>query len=616
MDYYVKKTADTMEYGTEKHPFTTIEKAVSAAEPGDTIWIGKGIYREWVKPSKGGTDNEHRITYKNIPDEKPVITGSEELLNWIPQGNNVWKTSISDEILKEYNPYKDKIFGDWYDDFGQVHHTGEIFMDDKALYEAPDFDHLKQEGKPERNFSWLGLPHETETEIWVHLPGINPNEHKMEASIRPFCFFPEVEGVNFITVSGLVIEKAATQWAPPTAFQPGAIGTHWSKGWIIENCEIKNSKCAGISIGKRHDDKDNIWSIDPSKGGAQTYTEIIFSNLRRDWSKEKTGSHIIRRNIISDCGQAGIVGCMGGVFSVISDNHIYNINTRKEFGGAEMGGIKLHCAIDVSIINNIIHDCIRGIWLDWEAQGARVSRNALWNNAEEDLFIEVCHGPCTVDNNIMLSTYNLLNVSQGTAYVHNLFAGKIRLFRDPNRFTMYHFPHDTFVQGSMIIYGGDDKIYNNIYIGSNHEEAFGNAIYDGYSNMTDKPDTSGDDQPMSYADTTLPVSINNNLYFNSAAQWEHESDTVKEENFHAEFQIKFSDGKYYLETNLSEYSYPAKLNLVTSAMLGISFESGGAYENTDGTPFVVDRDFSGKVRNGSTVPGPFAEFPSRILLEP
>ena len=60
---------------------------------------------------------------------------------------------------------------------------------------------------------------------------------------------------------------------------------------------------------------------------------------------------------------------MGGAFSDIVRNHIHHINIRGEFSGAEMAGIKLHAAIDTNIENNVIHDCNRGLWLDWEAQG-------------------------------------------------------------------------------------------------------------------------------------------------------------------------------------------------------------------------------------------------------
>ncbi len=44
--------------------------------------------------------------------------------------------------------------------------------------------------------------------------------------------------------------QAACPWVPPTADQPGLLGTHWSKGWIIEDNIIHDAKCSGISIGK------------------------------------------------------------------------------------------------------------------------------------------------------------------------------------------------------------------------------------------------------------------------------------------------------------------------------------------------------------------------------
>lgn len=45
-----------------------------------------------------------------------------------------------------------------------------------------------------------------------------------------------------------------------------------------------------------------------------------------------------------------------------------------ELGGAEISGIKLHAAIDVLIRRNHIHHNTMGIWLDWEAQGARITQ--------------------------------------------------------------------------------------------------------------------------------------------------------------------------------------------------------------------------------------------------
>ncbi len=48
------------------------------------------------------------------------------------------------------------------------------------------------------------------------------------------------------------------------------IGPHWSKGWIIEDCDISNSKCAGISVGKYLDpDNDHYFTYKQVKSPTQ-----------------------------------------------------------------------------------------------------------------------------------------------------------------------------------------------------------------------------------------------------------------------------------------------------------------------------------------------------------
>ena len=73
-----------------------------------------------------------------------------------------------------------------------------------------------------------------------------------------------------------------------------------------------------------------------------------------------------------------------------------------------MAGIKFHGAIDVEISRNHIYRTCRGLWLDWMAQGTRVSGNLFHDNQSEDLFVEVDHGPFLVDNNLFLSPTTLL----------------------------------------------------------------------------------------------------------------------------------------------------------------------------------------------------------------
>ena len=95
-------------------------------------------------------------------------------------------------------------------------------------------------------------------------------------------------------------------------------------------------------------------------------------------------------------------------------NHIHHIATKREFFGQEIGGIKLHAAIDVEIAHNHIHDCTLGIWLDWQTQGTRVTRNVLHDNCR-DLFVEVSHGPYVVDHNILASNASIETICEGGA---------------------------------------------------------------------------------------------------------------------------------------------------------------------------------------------------------
>ena len=69
---------------------------------------------------------------------------------------------------------------------------------------------------------------------------------------------------------------------------------------------------------------------------------------------ESSGHHIVRRNVIMRCGQAGIVGQLWNSHSTLSHNSIEEINYRCEFGGAETGGIKLHRTHNTAIENNLI----------------------------------------------------------------------------------------------------------------------------------------------------------------------------------------------------------------------------------------------------------------------
>src|SRR4051794_41252924 len=137
----------------------------------------------------------------------------------------------------------------------------------------------------------------------------------------------------------------------------------------------------------------------------------------------------------------------------------------------EIGGIKLHAAIDVVIRHNRIHDCSLGTWLDWQTQGTRISRNVYYAN-NRDLFVEVSHGPYLVDHNVFASTASVESFSQGGAFVNNLLCGTLRWEPVMDRATPYHVPHSTQVAGYAVIYGADDRYMGNVFIGGDVDRAY------------------------------------------------------------------------------------------------------------------------------------------------
>ncbi|MBR6157764.1 MAG: right-handed parallel beta-helix repeat-containing protein, partial [Lachnospiraceae bacterium] len=502
MVYYVDCNAKAGGNGSSEKPFRMINEAAAAAMAGDEVVVRAGIYREDVNPINAGTEKQ-RIVYRSEKPLAAVITGADVFDTWEKHQGDVWKLTVPNSYFGAYNPYTTYVSGDWLNITVPVH-TGEVFLNGKSLYERDTLDKVLEpeyyEPSWDREFTkhtWYTCQDDEHdaTVIYANFQGKDPNKERVEINVRPHCFWPAAEHVNYITLDGFTVTKAATQWAPPTALQEGMIGPHWSKGWIIENCEITHSKCSGISLGKyRQQGNDNKWLKYKYKDGAQTQRDCSLIAQLDGWSKETIGSHIVRNCNIHDCGQTGIVGHLGGVFSIIEDNHIHNINNKQNLAGAEIGGIKMHAAIDVIFRRNHIHHCTRGLWLDWQAQGTRVTQNLFHHNTlpvdldhvspedtvllflgmGEDIFVEVSHGPTLIDNNFLLSPRSIKFATQGIAMVHNLVAGSLTCVgtgtdngapdKPSPRYTPYHAPHGTQIAGFMTFLHGDDRFYNNIFV--------------------------------------------------------------------------------------------------------------------------------------------------------
>ena len=660
MKYYVDIRAPRDGNGTENSPFRHISDAAVAALPGDEVLVAPGVYREYVDPKNAGREDA-RIVYRSTEPLGAVITGAEEAKGWQHLEGGVWMLRVRNSAFGGYNPYTTIIKGDWY--FGPfVRHTGAVYLNDRQLYEAQSLEAcLRGEPYPHSwepeyaGYRWYTEQDGDETVIWANFRDKDPNGERVEINVRRNCFLPSRTGIGYITVSGFGVCKAATNWAPPAAYQDGMIGPHWSKGWIIEDCEIWNSKCCGISLGKYYDpENDHYFTTRHVKSPTQMERDAVCRGQYHGWTKEKIGSHIVRRCHIHHCEQAGIVGRMGGVFSLIEDNHIHHINCMQELAGAEVAGIKLHAAIDVTMRRNHIHHCTMGVWCDWQAQGTRITGNLFHDNHAPDpdiprvpggmpscdVFIEVSHGPTLIDHNISLSRVSFKLASQGVALVHNLCLGPLTSIgsgtdmrlRDGTpavRYTPYHIRHRTEVAGMMTFLHGDDRVYNNIFIQNwpvepeeiredmgftmRDNQVQGTGVFDGYPDYAEWISHFELDNPQpnmmalqEYHFGRLPVWIGGNAYFNGAVSWTGEKNRFMGGDG-AYARLTEKDGRLYLDTNVYDLLKGWSADLIDSDVLGEAFEPEQRFENPDGSAIFFNRDCLGNPRSLSAMPGPFAD---------
>ena len=631
--YHVKKTGSDYAEGSVEAPFQSISKAAQIAEVGDTVIVHEGTYREWVKPEHSGYSPLDRITFKAAEGEHVIIKGSEVIKTWQRLEGSVWVVTLPNTFFGEYNPYAEKIAGDWliYPEEWDVH-TGEVYLNGQSFYEVASLEAVKQPkvrevgyvfpftGRkeyllhPEDSlYVWHAKVDDKTTTIYANFQEADPNGSCVEINVRQSCFYPSKTGIHYITVKGFEMAQAATPWAPPTANQIGLIGPHWSKGWIIEDNIIHDAKCSAISIGKEGSTGHNLCTRRQQKPGYQYQMEAVYRALQMGWSKETIGSHIIRNNTIYDCGQNGIVGHMGCIFSEIYGNHIYNIGVKHEFFGWEIAGIKLHAPIDVLIANNRIHQCTLGIWLDWQAQGTRVTKNLLYQN-DRDMTIEVTHGPLIVDHNLFTSPYTMDNHAQGTAFINNLFCGATCPMKIMDRSTPYHFPHTTQIAGSAFVYGGDERVYNNIYIGTETlpapKASCGTVHYDqsppSYEAYLEKIIAGGRADHEKFIEVEQPVYIESNVYLKGAKPYKYEIKNYVSERFNPEVTVSDEGEVVYLELCTNKEMLEVESQIQTTETLGTVRLVDAIYEDTQGKPIRLDTDYLGNPHTTISCIGPLS----------
>ena len=134
---HVATTGSDSWEGSSDRPLLTINRAAELAQAGDNVVVHEGVYREWVRPRRGGSSDRRRITYQAAPGEHVLITGAEQVTGWEPVQGTVWKVSVPNALFGGFNPFAEEIDGDWIvyaEKDAPKKHLGDVYLNGTSFY--------------------------------------------------------------------------------------------------------------------------------------------------------------------------------------------------------------------------------------------------------------------------------------------------------------------------------------------------------------------------------------------------------------------------------------------------------------------------------------------------
>ena len=439
--YYVDNgdaKADDNGPGTKARPFRTINKAAQLLQPGERVVIASGVYRECVRPARGGTSAVADDQLRSRSRSQGVhqgLRGAEGRLGGAAHSGGrarrrraapsppvtAWRHEFTSAMFPDaYQPFAlPSIMGSWswldprVVDMGPfLRRRGLVFVDGKPLEPVeqqrelaaphlqpfPDFTvpaqpqnglpprrrggPIMQEvgGSPDARY-WVETSGQA---IQIRLASGTPADHVIEVTTRQAAFVPAQSGAGFIRIKGLTFQHAANAYPFP---QFGMISCAGGDHWIIEDNTIEWANGGGLSIGR-----------DANSGA----------------SRQAGASHILRRNTIRYCGVEGIGG-MGTSNTLIEDNLIEWCGWADAERGWEAAGAKFHNARNLLFRRNVVRHMrhANAIWLDVGNANCRLTRNVFADvvSVSAAVHMEMTTQTNQIDNNVI---WDVRNAEPGT----------------------------------------------------------------------------------------------------------------------------------------------------------------------------------------------------------
>ena len=435
--FHVSPAGDDRAAGTAAAPFRTVQRGAEAAQPGDTVLVASGIYRERVAPPRGGADGKP-IIFRSAELRKAVIKGSEIWKpEWRQERDRIWSGAVDPTLFTDTahvdgaNPFdigfastpwgregkpeyerhlaKERA-GNPKADPTLVYSLGQVFVDGAILRQAPYREELRQQP----GTWWYDRDGQR---LFVHFAAGGPQDHEVEITTRRRIFAPHERGLGHIEIDGFVFEHCGNQY--PTDFwmkekpqnqQAGAVGTRSGHHWTIRRNVIRLAAGIGLDIGREGSDDKDIETGDRKRRGSP-------------------GHHVVEDNWILDNGAAGTAGYFPA--DVVLRRNVVIGNNALRFSGPkrwESAGVKLHGPKRSLIEGNFVawNNAAAGIWCD-QGPGTQtqVVRNvSIGNKQGIDFEIggkdnAVVAANVLVDNDVGIS----LREAGSVSLLHNLVLG-------------------------------------------------------------------------------------------------------------------------------------------------------------------------------------------------
>lgn len=100
--WFVSPGGSDINPGTITRPLKTIQAAANIAQPGDTVDIRAGVYRETVTPRHSGTSSAP-ITFTAYSNEKVIIDGANPVTGWKHVAGAIWSAPLPGRLAYGYN---------------------------------------------------------------------------------------------------------------------------------------------------------------------------------------------------------------------------------------------------------------------------------------------------------------------------------------------------------------------------------------------------------------------------------------------------------------------------------------------------------------------------------